>query len=262
MGSKTAKIAISLVGVFILIGGLAIGVILVQKSQDIRRQAAPATSLFFVPATQNKNQSDSFSAVVSMDTGENKVTGVDIKLKFDSLALEIVSITKGAGIVVFDQTIVNTFDNSLGTVAFSAFTLDKTKAVQGSDLSVLNISANVKENANPATYQISFEGGTAVAGAGEGQNVLINSTPGRINVVGGGIPTPTATPVTTPTPTSTPTSAPNTGGGWETPTPTPAPTPTPVLPLPLPVSGVSFPFVLSVVLGAVVILGSFLLLIL
>lgn len=261
MGSKTAKIAISLVGVFILVGGLAIGVILVQKSQEIRRQAAPATSLFFVPATQNKNPGDSFSAVVSMDTGENKVTGVDIKLKFDSLALEIVSITKGAGIAVFDQTIVNTFDNSLGTVAFSAFTLDKTKAVQGSGLSVLKISAEVKENANPATtYQISFEPGTAVAGAGEGQNVLINSTPGRVNVVGGGIPTPTATP----TPTSTPTSAPNTGGGWETPTPIPTstPTPTPVLSQPLPESGVSFPFILSVGLGVVVLIGSLFILIL
>lgn len=240
MVSKTAKIVISLVGVFILVGGLVTGTILVQKSQDIRRQAAPATSFFFVPATQSKNPGNSFSAVATMDTGENKVTGVDIKLKFDPSALEVVSITKGAGIAAFDQIIVNTFDNGLGTVSFSAFTLDKTKAVQGSGLSVLNILAKVKENASPATYQISFAAGTAVAGLSEGQNVLINSTPARINVIGGGTPTPTATPMNTPTPTPTQSGA--------TPAPTPTPTPTSVV-FPVPESGISYPSIIMAGIG-------------
>lgn len=251
------KIVISLMGVFVLVGGLVAGIILVQRSQELRRQAAPATSLFFVPATQNKSPGDSFSAVVSVDTGENKVSGMDIKLKFDPSALEIVSITKGAGIAVFDQIITNTFDNNLGTVSFSAFTLDKTKAVQGSGLSVLNISAKVKENVSLAIYQISFEGGTAVAGVSEGQNVLINSTPARINVIGGGgSPTPTATPVNTPTPTPT-------SNGQVTPTPTPTnvsstPTPTSTV-FPVPESGISSPTIFGIGIGILLLIGSLLL---
>ena len=257
--SKTAKISLSVVGLLVLFGGLIAGVFLVRRQQEIREKAAPATSLSISPPTQSKNPGQTLNFSVRMDTGENQVTGLDIRLSFDPSAIEIVSIQQGSGILNLNQQFISNSDNTAGQIAYSTYTAEKTKAVQGTGLEVLNISASVKTDALAGSYTLSFLPSTAVAGLSEGQNVLTGTTPAIISVLAalGGTPTPTPTPAPTPTPTP-----PGVGGGGATPTPTPTPTASPVggeatpTPVPLPETGASLPTIFLLGLSVLLVIGA------
>jgi hypothetical protein len=219
--------------VFILAGALVAGLILVKQPQEIREKAAPATSLSFSPSTQSIARGTNFSTTVVMNTGTNQVSGVDISLTFDPSAISVTSVSQGAGISVFDSTIRNTIDNTTGKILYSAYVLDKTKAVLGTNLVVITISGQVKPTANAGVYPIVFASDTSVAGVGEGQNVITSKVDGSITAF---VPTPTFTPTpsftNTPSPTKTPTPTfTNTPSPTKTPTPTftstPIPTSTP-----------------------------------
>lgn len=214
--------------VFILAAALIAGLTLVQRPQEIREKAAPATSVAISPASQSIPVGQSFTSTVVMNTGVNQITGVDISLTFNPAVMSITSVTQGAGIAVFDSTIRNTIDNIGGTVLYSAYVLDKTKAVSGTNLVVLTVVGQIKPGAAIGAYTIAFANDTSAAGVGEGQNVITSKVNGTITAF---VPTPTFTPTpsftitptatNTPTPTKTPTPT-----FTSTPTPTKTPTPT------------------------------------
>lgn len=250
------KIVLIVIGTLILIAGVAVGVFLVSKNQDIREKAAPATTVYIQPSTQNKNPSDTFTFSVNMDTGVNQITGVDIRLNYNPDLIEVTSIQKGSGISVFDGTINNTFNNTTGKILYAVYTANRTNAITGLSIGVLTVNGNIKSTAS-GTATFSFDPATLIYGVDESQNVIIGMTPGSIVIAAGG--------GATATPTATPTQAP---GSTPTPTPTLRPTSTPV-PLqttsgqatqaPIPVSGVSSVTIMGIVIGAFAVIGSLLL---
>jgi len=254
MNSK--KIVLIIIGVLVLIGGVAVGVFLVSKNQDIREKAAPATTVYIQPSTQNKNPSDTFTLSVNMDTGVNQITGVDIRLNYNQNLIEVTSIQKGSGISVFDGTISNTFDNTTGKILYAVYTANRANAITGLGIEVLTVNGNIKSTAS-GNATLSFDPATLIYGVDESQNVIIGMTPGSI-VIAGAAGQPTATP--TPTPTAT--SANGLGGGsLPTLTPTPVPLQTTsgqATQPPLPVSGASLPSIIGIAVGVFAVIGSLL----
>jgi hypothetical protein len=253
------------IGSLFLVAGIAVGVFLALRQQQLNSSAAPATSMLITPASQNKNAGDTFSYTVQMDTGTNNSIGFDLVLDFNPQIFQVTSITQGPAITGF-QEIRNSIDNATGKIYYSVYNADATKAVHGSGLSILTVSGMVKAGSPAGSYSFTFDSSSAVAGLTEGQNVLILTAPGSVVVGTGGASaaTPTATPghTATPTPTSagssstaTPTATPiATATATSSDTSSPSATPTPTS-MPIPVTGFDFPtMIMGVVgLGAIVL---------
>lgn len=254
------KIILVILGVLVLIGGLIAGLILVKNNQDISEKAAPATTMYITPASQSQAPGSSFTFSVKVDTSSNTITGIDVRINFDPKAIQITSLQKGTGVFNLDQTIVNTFDNTAGSITYAIFTLDSSKAISGSSIEILKVNATVKTSASAGNYNLSFNPATAASATQEGQNVLVSKTPGVLTVTKSeSAANATATPTSGTTPTPTPTSAP---GASPTATPTPGATsatstarPT-ASPAPIPVSGTSWPSIAAGVLGILIIIGA------
>lgn len=250
---------ITVIGSVILIVGIIAGTILVQNNQDFRERAAPATSVYISPSSQNKNPGSSFTFTVKMDTGVNQITGVDVRLNFDPNLIEIVSIEKNAGISALDATITNTFSNTTGKISFAVYTANKANAVTGSSVGILTVNGTVKSGAS-GTASISFDPATVISGVDEGVNVIINMTPGSII-----IESSASTSSSQATATATSTSAGIGGVSVSSAIATPTRTATSVsannssatsTPVPVPVTGNSLTTFLGVGFGFMVILGS------
>lgn len=248
---KRNRVIIAVVVVVVLVVGVIAGILLVRRSQDIRRKAAPATTLKVSPATQSKLPGQSVTFTILMDTGGNQVTGVDLALNFDPSAMEITSIIKGSGISVFDQVTKDEIDNNAGTISYSAFTLNATSAVSGVALEALRITGEVRETATAGTYQLVFFP-TSTVSAVDGQNVLLTDTPGSLSVLAiAASPTPSASPDPDASPSPTATAS-------ATPTATASATPT-ATPDTLPDAGVSWPTLFGIGVGTLLLIGSLIL---
>lgn len=245
--SKTTKIIIAVVGILILIAGLAVGFYLTRQSQDLRSSAAATSTLSISPAKQSKLPGQTVTFTILLSTGNNQVTGVDLELTYDPNVIEISDIQKGSGISVFDQITRNKFDQSTGTISYSAFTANSASAVSGPNLEALTISGRVLDTAAAGNYNIAFASTSSVSDVQSGQNVLIDNSSGVLSVLAVGDSGATATASATPTATAS-----------ATPTSTASSTPT-ATPQQLLDSGVSFPTILSAGLGVFAIVGSLLL---
>lgn len=232
--SSKVKIIGSIIGVIVLVAGVAIGILLVRQQQDIREKAAPATALTIEPSTTTKNPGNTVDFSVVMDTGPNQVIGFQADLEFDPTVMQIVSVSKGSSVSSFDQAVPsNNFDNATGTLVYRYYTLDKTRFITGPGIQILTISAVVKNDARAGNYQIKFSPNVAVAGLAENSNVLTNASPATLVITAplsaatptptgsnspvtadAGTPTPTPSGIGTPAPSTspTPTSTPNVGG--------------------------------------------------
>lgn len=252
-------LAIILVVLIFLGISIFLGVYLVQQRTSVQEKAAPATAMYVTPSSQTKAPGTNFSFSVNIDTSTNFVTGVDVRLKYNPAAIQILSLQQGAGVTNLNQTISNTYDNTAGTVSYAIFTLDGTKAVNGSSIEVLKVNAQVANAAAAGSYSITFDPATAASASQEGQNVLVSKSQGTLIVSGSGASvTPTPAPTGTPGATATP--AP-TSGATATPVPTSGATDTPAptsqaTPLPIPVTGTDWPTMLGIALGILTIVGS------
>ncbi len=280
MDKKTIGIILGIIGFVVLAGGIFAGVFLVSKNQDIREKAAPATTLSLFPATQNKAVGESFALTVNANSGENKITGIDIEVTFNPAVVQMNQMSATSAISKLSTVIKNgEINNTTGKARFVAFTASKDNAVSGS-LDIITLSGTIISSAAQGASQLTFSQSSTVAATDEGVNVIINSIPATITVVSSNgnsnvvsptatataIPTATATSTTasrTSTPTATPTLAPGGIGGGTSPTATATTKPTTTATaksvatsVPVPVTGVSLPFVGGVTLGVGAILLS------
>jgi hypothetical protein len=204
------------IAVFLLVIGVVAGIVLVQSPQELRERAAPATTLFISPATQSKNNGDTVNFSVLMDTGTNQVIGMDLVLNYDPSILTVTSISKGAGLSNFDSVVRNNIDNTGGAITYSVFTVDRTKAISGSNIVSLDVIATVKSGAPLGNSTITLLPQTSVAALGEGQNVISSKVGATIQITTATASTSTPTP-TTAGATATPTSAPSSDNGGSSP---------------------------------------------
>jgi hypothetical protein len=188
------NVFITAVVILFLSVSVFLGTYLVQQRQNATNKAAPESTIYISPDTQSQAPGSNFTFSVNMDTATNAVTGVDVRLIYNPGVMQVVSLSKGAGVANLDQTINNTYDNSTGKISFAIFTIDRTKAVTGSGVEVLKVNARVLPDAVAGSSDITFDPATAASATQEGANVLVGNTKGTLVVTGAVTPSPTPTP--------------------------------------------------------------------
>lgn len=220
------KILIFIV-ILILLGGIPLLVFFVGQRQELRKKAAPATTLSLTPASLTKKIDDTFSLEVALDSGENQIIAAELHLTYDPTKLEVQSITNGPPFpnILASGAIEN------GAVSIAVGAADTKKPVTGTGTVAIIKMKALAITETPTS--IKFSPNTFVGGLGEGaNNVLIESNPATITIGGQQVQAPT---IPTPTPTHSLTASPIPTQEL-TPTLTPTPTSTGSAQNPPPVS--------------------------
>lgn len=210
MDSAMKKILL-IIGSILLLLAVPIGVYFIRQQQDIRKKAAPATTLSLLPSTITKKVGETFSLEVAIDTGENQVIAVEVYLVYDPLKLEAQSITNGSAF----PNILKSGVVDRGTATITVGTPDTSRPMKGTG-TVAVVKFTTLE-ATDASISVKFASNTFVGGIGETTaNVLVGTSPAGVTVrtdatvtpsptvTVDAIATPTATPSATMTPTATP----------------------------------------------------------
>lgn len=266
------KKLIALIVLLLVFVSIPIGIFFARRSQEIRLQAAPATTLSIDPATISKATNQEFIANVRVETGSNEIVGADLEISFNPQVLQVIDIQEGGqtapgierGTFFTSPDILRRqVDNIRGKAYLSLSSLQERK--QGSGILAIVHFKGV----GSGTSEVTFGTSTAVAGVGEEGSLLANSSAATYTISGtnptptatGAVtstPTPTASPTRNPTLTQTPTPSPTGGtGGGSTPTPTRTPTgtgatATPTIASTLPTTASISPTIM-IALGAVIL---------
>lgn len=199
----------------LLLLGLVAALYLAKSSQEIRKKASYAQpSLSLIPTSASQSTGSLFNLAVSLNTGDETVSGVYLHLTYDPQVLEAQNIIPGQYLPV----ILKSGQTGGGSITLSVGS-DAAHPQKGTGV-IASASFKVIASKNTTT-QVNFASDTKVAAIGKKTNVLGNSTGSSINITGIPAVTITNTP-STPTPrilTPTPTRIPSL-------TPTRIPTPT------------------------------------
>lgn len=292
MLSKNRLIAVIIL--IVLTIGLVVGVILVRQNQELRKDAAPATTISLKTLNPRAQVGESINVDIGIDTGTNTATATDLEISYDSSKLTLLDFKPGIFLPVplSDPRI----DNARG-VATASFGAQPANPPKGKG----SLGTLVFQAKEPGTTQVSFAQNTIVTGIDEETDVTVGRTPVTITITSlsgsttsGGTQTATTTDpssttasggtesrfstTATASPTSnavakssaspspsTSTQATATGkGGTETASPSPSATASTTKkstssPAELPAAGVSWPTITAVGAGvAILFLGIFL----
>jgi len=228
----------------ILLIAIPLTVYLVQKQQETKSHAAPATTLSFQPssATAAVGQDVTFDIMINPNT--NFVSFVHLVISYDPTKLT----KSGSGLAIntnsfpgFDpsKSPTPTFDSTGGKITIDlAVGSNPSAFIQKNNTKVGTLTLKAIASTEGTTTPITFGSETQVL-TGQGDqfntNVLSSTTPASVTITKGAVTTPTPTPQATATPTATLTPTPTpqataTPTATLTPTPSPTPTPTPTPP--------------------------------
>ncbi|MEK7168586.1 MAG: cohesin domain-containing protein [Patescibacteria group bacterium] len=174
----------NIIALSVLTIALVAGLTLIKSPQNIEKKAAPETKLFITPSFQEINLGKNFTTIITLDSGENKVTGIDLQLSYDPNQLKVDEIKQTSEISSFNTVVKNEIDSSFGKLRYSAFTFDKTKAITGK-LNILTIYGSVPSSSSEGSYEITIDEPSIVIAVDEGQNVLTESGAGTIKIIPG-----------------------------------------------------------------------------
>lgn len=185
-----------MVALFLLLA-IPVTVFVVMKNQELRKKAAPATTLSITPVTVNKAVGEEFTLEVKMNTAENQIVAVDLKLVYDPTKLEGLWIRNGT---MFPNILSSGVVGS-GTASIALGAPNTTTPITGTGtIATLRLKA-IAGTTTPVTVR--FGSDTFVGALNEGSNnALTSSIPSTITIGGGtqGTPTPSSlTPTLTPT---------------------------------------------------------------
>lgn len=277
MPANLKKILLSLLVVVFAIVGIVIGVKLVRESQELREEAAvpegqAEVSLF--PATGTFEVGDSFPVSVYFNSSGVPISGVSVRLtypysgatpEFIASGIEINSslLTSGDWTcptrnVTAEGGTVN-IDIACGNLSYTGFT-----TTTNTLLATFTFLVQRTPTVDPVIVRFDPDPNiSSVTRKIDNRDILnIPTSTGEYSVLGvvpitSPTATPTTTPITTPSPTPTATLTPTlTVTPTATATPTLTATPTRAA---LPDAGVSYPTILGIGLGVLVILGAFIL---
>jgi len=180
-------------------------VFLSMRSQELRKKAAPATTLTLTPASVTKAVNEDFTLEVRMDTAENQIVAVELNLTFDPTKLQAEWIHNGTMFpnILSSGTVGN------GTVSIALGATNTTTPITGTGTVATIKFKALAPTSSPVSVRFSTD--TFVGALNEGStNALTSSVPSTITITGSNSTiTPTATPTgtiaTTLTPTLTPT---------------------------------------------------------
>lgn len=195
------KIVFIIVGIIILLA-IPATVFLSMRTQELRKKAAPATSLTLSPSTVAKKVGEEFTLEAKINTAENQVVATEIDLIFDPTKLEAISITNGAKF----PNILSSGAVGSGTASITVGAANTTSPITGT-----GTAAIIKFKALAATtapISVKFAPETFVGALGESTtNVLVSSVPSTVTITNPAGTTTQSTPSPTaiPTPTLIPT---------------------------------------------------------
>lgn len=217
-------------GILLLVA-LPITIFVAGQRQEIRKKAAPATTMAVTPASLSKKAGDVFTMEITIDTGENQVVAAELHITFDQTKLEAQTITNGS----LFPNILASGTVEPGGASITVGAADAKQPVRGTG-TIATVKFLAKEKTDSPS-SIKLGSNSFVGGLGEGAtNVLAGTTPASVTITKDGVqhtPTPPAeqdpAPQGTPTPTPTITALQATTSAQlsQTPTATPSPTSNP-----------------------------------
>lgn len=202
----------------ILLIAIPATIFLVGKNQEIRKRAAPASTLFIAPSSITKKVGESFSLDIKLDPAANQVGTVQISLEYDPTKLKADDITNGA---IAPSILASGKVDQAGIASIKVGAKSNAEPIrEPGTIAVVTMTAIAATTA-PITVKFSAAPNTYANGFGEGaSNVLIGMTPTTITILNADgtsasvdntlVITPSATPLPTlsPTPTATPSATP------------------------------------------------------
>lgn len=195
----------------ILFLAIPASVFLSMRSQELRKKAAPATTLTLTPGSVTKEVNEEFTLEAKMDTAENQIVAVELNITFDPTKLQAEWIHNGT---MFPNILSSGMVGN-GTVSISLGATNTTTPITGT-----GTVATIKFKALAASttpIPVRFSTDTFVGALNEGStNALTSSIPASVTITSSGAgmtpsPTPTTAAGVTPTLALTPTLTP-TGG--------------------------------------------------
>src|SRR3989344_5016498 len=175
-------------------------VFLVGQKQELRKKAAPASTMSLEPKSPTVKAGDTFTLEAILDTADNQIIAAAVQISFDPVKLEAQSIANGP----FFPNVISpgVVDNGKASITVSA--ASTTVPVKGKGTAVtLRFKA-----LSPTTTasQVTFAQGTFANALGEGElNALSGTSPAAITITDVNSPPATQTP--SPTITQSPTPA-------------------------------------------------------
>ncbi len=199
------------IGIGIALLAVPITVYVVGQNSDNRKKAAPASTLAFSPAATTVKAGDKFSLSIKLDTADNQVGLVQLKIVYDPAFLEVEDIANDT----FAPSIrVSKKIDPTGKASITVGAKDTTHPINGSGtIAVISMKA-LKGSATPVLVKFTPSPDTAANALNEtSQDVLIGRSPATITIKNADGSTPTANAITTisPSPIKTPTSTPKPG---------------------------------------------------
>lgn len=210
-------------GVLLLLAiSIPLTLFFVRRQQDLRSSAAPTTTLAISPTSQTASAGEEVTVEVTVDPGENFVSFVEFSVVYDATYLEALSIdpnTDAFPLILGGPTI--TAETASMSVGIGS---DVTKAIQ-QPTTVATIRFRTVAPTGGTPTQVIFETDVQALSLSiddqPGENVIANTSPATITILGDSTPSPTPTSPPQASPTPLPSSTP-------APTATPLPSPTPV----------------------------------
>lgn len=184
-----------LVGSVLLLLAVPISVYFIGQRQDVRKKAAPATTLSLLPSSISKKVGDKISLEVAIDTGDNQVMVAEVHLVYDPLKLEAQTITNGSAF----PNILTSGVVDRGTASITVGAPDQNHPVKGTG--TVAVVTFITLDATDAPVSIKFASNTIVSGLRENTvNVLVGTSPASVVIT----KDPNTTVSITPSPTDTP----------------------------------------------------------
>lgn len=182
------KVLLIIIALLLLLA-IPLTVFFVSQRQELRKRAAPATTLSLSPATATKKIGETFSLDVKIDTGENQVVAADIALSFDPEKLQAETITNGA----LFPNILTSGSVASGSATIAVGAQNTSQPVKGTGTAAVVRFKALATTESPVSVR--FASSTFVGGLGEGStNVLVGTSPAKITITGDSGTTPTPTP--------------------------------------------------------------------
>ncbi|MBI4065155.1 hypothetical protein HY409_02200 [Candidatus Gottesmanbacteria bacterium] len=170
------KIIVILV-TLILLAAIPITLYVLNQKQELRKKAAPATTLLLAPSTFTKKIGDEFTVEIKINTGENQVLTTELHLTFDATKLQAISIVNGP---LFPNVLSSGVVES-GAASITVGAANSTSPVTSSGtVATLRMKALEKTD---APVSIRFAATTFVGALKESsKNVLIGTTPATVTI--------------------------------------------------------------------------------
>lgn len=183
---------------FLFLIAIPATVFLVGQKQELRKKAAPASTMSLEPKSPTVKVGDIFTMEAILDTADNQIIAAAVKIAFDATKLEAQSIINGP----LFPNVISTGVVESGKASITVTAASTTTPVKGKGTAV-TIRFKALAPTTTAT-QVAFTQETFANALGEGeQNALSGTSPATISItdVNGPPLTQTPSPMITQSPT-------------------------------------------------------------